>query len=50
MNYYYDENIHALVYVNQLPDNLSVGYADGINVEEIVTPQQIRYIVTEVSF
>lgn len=43
---YYNEKIHAMVYVNYLPEDLRVGYHDGVNVEKIVLPKTTRYLVT----
>ena len=44
----YSSLINAVIYYNELPPSLHVGYSDGINVEEIVTPDMVRYLVTEV--
>ena len=43
---YYDEKIHAMVYLNYLPDDLRVGYHKGVNVEKIVLPKMTKYVVT----
>lgn len=44
----YNSTINAVVYYDYLPPSLHVGYSDGVNVEEIITPGLTRYLVTEV--
>ena len=44
---HYDPDIQAMVYINYLPNDLHVGFHDGVNVEKIVMPDETRYIVTK---